>query len=503
MKGRGVGRAAGLSLAVLLFLACSEGLTTGPPDQVPEDLVTQIRFVEGTGQEILGGRRSPAPIRVQAVDGRGRSVAGAIVEFRLTGRGGGILSQPRALTDSAGVASTYLLEARSGPAMLLARSGGAAAGLGLVVTRAPGTIVFEEAAGAVGLPSKVHPDSVVRAQLLDTDGLPMPRVPVFFAGPPGLSRFVDTTDARGWASTVVRRAAASAGEGRVFAFVPGFPDATAFTRRPVEAAAKRVVLVSVDGLRADALERYTPPNLTQLAVEGAFSRRARTVVPSLTAPAHLSLFSGVPPETHGIYGDDIEYTEAMARLEPLFRVGVRHGLSTRAFVARSGPLETLETALQCKLAFGLDSLSLVEPDAAIVAEEALPTLADSETRMVFVHIPDPDLAGHAFGWSSSEYRDAVLRADAAVGELRDALDEETLLLVVSDHGGGGSFGSHQHGSASDEDVLIPMLLWGPRVVPGSDAGEASILDVAPTLLWALGFAPPSSYEGRPLVDVFR
>jgi hypothetical protein len=331
----------------------------------------------------------------------------------------------------------------------------------------------------------------------------MSGVPVFFTGPPDLSRVVDTTDARGWASTVVRRAARSAGEGRVFAFVPGFPAATAFTSRPVEAAAKRVVLVSVDGLRADALERYAPPNLMRIAAEGAFTTRARTVVPSLTAPAHLSLFSSVPPEEHGIYGDDIEYTEAMARLEPLFRAGVRRGLSTRAFVARSGPLETLETALQCKLAFGLDSLSLVEPDATVIAEDALPTLADSETRMVFVHIPDPDLAGHAHGWNSPEYRDAVLRADGAVGELLDALTEETLLMVVSDHGGGGSFGSHQHGSASDEDVLIPMLLWGPRVVAGADAGAASILDAAPTLLWALGLAPPSGYQGRALTEVFR
>jgi hypothetical protein len=503
LRARGVGRVASATLPGLLCLACSEGLTTLPIDAPPENTVTQIEFVEGIDQEILGGRRSPDPIRVRAVDGLARPVPGAIVEFQLTGKGGGILSQPQALTDSAGVASTYLLEAKSGPAVLLARAGSAAAGLGLEVTRAPGTIVFEEASGAVGLPGKAHPDSVVRAQLLDTDGVPMSGVPVFFTGPPDLSRIVDTTDARGWASTVVRRAAISAGEGRVFAFVPGFPDATEFTRRPLEPAAKRVVLVSVDGLRADALERYDPPNLRRIATEGAVSTTARTVLPSLTAPAHLSLFSSVPPDEHGIFGDDIEYTEAMARLEPLFRVGVRRGLTTRAFVARSGPLETLETALQCKLAFGLDSLSLVEPDAEIIVGDALPTLMDAETRMVFVHIPDPDLAGHAYGWTSPEYGDAVLRADAAVGELLDALSAETLLLVVSDHGGGGAFGSHQHGSASDVDVLIPMLLWGPRVVPGSDVGAASILDVAPTLLWALGFAPPSGYEGRALTEVFR
>jgi hypothetical protein len=465
--------------------------------------VSQISFVAGEDQEILGGRRSPAPFRVRAVDGSGSPVPGARIEFVLTGTGGGILSQPVALTDSTGTAGTYVLEARSGTALLLARSGNAAVGIGLDVTRAPGAIVFEEASGAVGLPGKAHPDSVVRARVLDTEGVPMTGVALFFAGPPGLSRFLDTTDARGWATTVVRRSGASAGEGRVFAFIPGFSDATASTARPVEAATERVVLISVDGLRADALERYGPPNLARMAAEGAYSDRARTVVPSLTAPAHLSLFSGAPPEEHGIFGDDIEYTEAMARLEPLFRVGVRRGLATRAFVARSGPLETLETALRCRLAFGLDSLTLVAPDAGEIAAEALPTLADPDVEMVFIHIPDPDAAGHAHGWESPEYRDAVYRADAAIGEILEGVDAGTLVVVVSDHGGGGAFGSHQHGSASEADVSIPLFLWGPRVVPGSDPGAASILDVAPTLLWSLGFAPPSGYHGRALVDVFQ
>ncbi|HSR41883.1 MAG TPA: Ig-like domain-containing protein, partial [Longimicrobiales bacterium] len=145
---------------------CGE-TSVGPPiEPAPTDRITQLEFVGGLDQEILGGRRSPEPFRVRALDGMGRPVGGATVEFRLTGRGGGILSQPRALTDSLGEAETYLLEARSGPALLRAVAGGASTGLGLEVARAPGSMVFEEVGGAVGLPGKTHPDSVVRVRVL-------------------------------------------------------------------------------------------------------------------------------------------------------------------------------------------------------------------------------------------------------------------------------------------------------------------------------------------------
>ena len=276
---------------------------------------------------------------------------------------------------------------------------------------APGEMRFEEASGAVGLPGQPHPDSVVRVQVFDSEGAAMGGVQVWFAGPRRMSQFVDTTDAQGWASTIVRESQLTAGDARVFAFILSFPELTTFTFRPVEAAAERVVLVSIDGLRADVIERYAPPTLTRLAREGAFTRTARTVFPSLTAPAHLSLFASVPPEGHGILGDEIEFTAEMAQLEPLFRSASRKGLTSEAFMAREGPLQELETALQCRLAFGLDSLTLVTPGADRVASAALPALQDRDVAMVFIHLGDPDRAGHAHGWNSPEYAAAPERSN--------------------------------------------------------------------------------------------
>jgi predicted AlkP superfamily pyrophosphatase or phosphodiesterase len=259
--------------------------------------------------------------------------------------------------------------------------------------------------------------------------------------------------------------------------------------------------VSIDGLRSDAIARYAPPTLTRLSQEGAFTTNARTVSPSLTTPAHLSLLSGVGPEKHGIWGDDLEFTPEMTSLDPLFKSAGRAGLKARAFMSIQGPLARFEQALQCKLAFGLDSLTLVEPDAS-VAGAALSTIRDPDVELVFMHVPDPDLAGHEHGWESVEYGRAVLRADSALARVVQEVDDETLLIVVSDHGGGGAYGSHLHGSDADVDVLIPMILWGSHVIPSS-LGRASILDVPATALWALGLRAPSHYQGSALLHAFR
>jgi hypothetical protein len=467
----------------------------------PTDDVTRLEVVGGGGQTILAGRRSPEPVRVLATDAAGEPVPGAVVDFSLAGAPS-ILSQPRALTDEAGVAETFLLEPASGTTVLSAVSGQGRTALELLVLRAPGELRVAPGSGEAGLPGMPHPDSLVRVQVLDTEDRPMEGIEVWFAGHSLLAPHRDTTDADGWAATVVRKAGMQEGDGPVFAFVLGFPELTVSAKRPLVAAARDIVLVSIDGLRGDALERYELPTLSRLAREGASTGTARSIVPSLTTPAHLSLFSGVGPETHGTWSEDLTFTAEMAELEPLFREAGRGGLGAEAFVAAEGPLAGFEIALRCRLAFGFDSLTLVERPWSGIPERVRPALTDEDVRLVFVHIPDPDLAGHADGFESDAYRDAVLRADDYVARMLADIGEDALLIVTSDHGGGGAYGSRQHGSDSPEDVLIPLILWGPRV-QAVDLGEASILDVAPTALWALGLPVPSQYEGSILLRAFR
>lgn len=485
----------------LALLGC-DASPVDPASPPAEASVVRLEVVRGDGQRMWSGRRSSEAFRVRALDDAGKGVVDALVRFTLEGGAGGVLSQPEARTDRDGYAETFLLDSRSGEGVLAARSGRGTSRFSFLVDRAPGELRFVEGSGEAGLPGLPHPDALVRLQVIDTEGRPLEGTEVWFAGPERVSTYADTSDVEGWVETRVVKSHMDAGQGDVWAFVLGFPEVTARTSRPLVPAAERVVLVSIDGLRADALERYRPPTLVRMVSEGASTTEARTVEPSLTTPAHLSLLSGVAPETHGVWGDELVFTPQMSSLDPVFRHAGRAGMNARAFMSREGALGGFEQALQCKLAFGLDSLTLVGPDAGLLAEAALTALRDPDVELVFLHLPDPDLAGHEHGWTSPAYERAVLRADSALAHVLTEVGQGTLVMVVSDHGGGGEYGDHLHGSTADVDMRIPVVLWGPRVQRMA-LGEVSLLDVPATALWALGFRPPFHYEGRTLLEAFR
>ena len=331
---------------------------------------------------------------------------------------------------------------------MIAEAGDGRAELPFVVDPAAGKIRFLPGTGEVALPGHAHPDSVLTVLVSDTEGQPLAGHEVWFVAPGLLSQPADTTDEDGTASVRLRRTRLAAGGGDVYAFILAFPELLAHDARPLAAPAERVVLVSVDGLRADAAERWSAPTLLRLASEGASQRRASAVSPSLTTPGHLSLLSGVGPEAHGVYGEALEFTPEMAELEPVFKYAAQRGRKALAFVSGEGPLAEFETALACRLAFGLDSLYLTAPTAADVVAAAAPALADPTVDLIFLHLPDPDVAGHRYGFGSPQYGAAVRDVDSALEGLSSTLSESAggLLVITSDHGGGGAWGPYQHGS---------------------------------------------------------
>src|SRR4051812_46694124 len=81
---------------------------------------------------------------------------------------------------------------------------------------------------------------------------------------------------------------------------------SAQTRKP----AKRVILISLDGLDARYLNRRDEyhlriPTLRRLMSEGAAARGVTSVYPSVTYPAHTTIATGALPARHGILGNEI------------------------------------------------------------------------------------------------------------------------------------------------------------------------------------------------------
>ncbi|MCE9602232.1 MAG: alkaline phosphatase family protein [Gemmatimonadetes bacterium] len=55
-----------------------------------------------------------------------------------------------------------------------------------------------------------------------------------------------------------------------------------------------------------------------------------------------------------------------------------------------------------------------------------------------------------------------------------------------------------HGQPHDYDTNVPVIFWGPGIARGRRAGEARVVDMAPTLATLLGITPLERLDGRAL-----
>ncbi len=266
---------------------------------------------------------------------------------------------------------------------------------------------------------------------------------------------------------------------------------------------RRVIVVVLDGLRADAIPALGLRCWQQLARFGASSLCGTTVAPSVTAAAMASLFTGAPPAVHGLRSDRFHLPRRRGTIHPLPQVLAGAGMPTSSFV-RQFPLVFRGLSRRLARFLGIDVVSFTGRSCREILFAAWEQLGRQERGLIFLHWPDADFAGHAHGWMSSEYARAAHRMDQALGLLAALADVErdssTLLIALADHGGGG-VEPRDHDSDHPLDRTIPLLLAGPAVC-GEELDEPSLLDVPATVLWALGIPLPDSYAGRPLYEAF-
>jgi hypothetical protein len=140
-----------------------------------------------------------------------------------------------------------------------------------------------------------------------------------------------------------------------------------------------------------------------------------------------------------------------------------------------------------------------------VKDQAVELIKASLPNILFIHLPDTDRVGHAYGWMSENQFHAITFADRMIGEIMTALEQggyldTTLLIVTSDHGGRDKF----HGDDSPIDRTIPWLAAGPRVSPGvSLHSQVNIYDTAATATYALDLPIPEKWDGQPVMEIFK
>jgi len=254
--------------------------------------------------------------------------------------------------------------------------------------------------------------------------------------------------------------------------------------------AKQVILFVIDGLCPDALPQTPTPALDSLIAQGAHTRQAQSVMPSVTLPCHASMFCAVPPERHGV--TDNVWTPSQPPVPSIIEIAHQAGLGTAAFYTWE-PLRDLAPpgALNVAYLYRLEE-NTGEQDLKIAAAAA-EIIATHNLGFVFVYLAAPDTIGHLHGWMSPPYLEAVSLADKAIGLVLKSLRSDTACLVLADHGGHGM----EHGTDLPEDLTIPWIVSGPGIRRGHEIRSAvGITDTAPTIAHLLGLPAPSEWNGR-------
>lgn len=251
----------------------------------------------------------------------------------------------------------------------------------------------------------------------------------------------------------------------------------------------KIAIISIDGLRPDALLTVGAPSILALADRGAYTWRAQTVMPSTTLPSHISMLTGFTPDVHGIVWDDYMKDRGPIRVSTLFSLARNSGRRTAMMAGKQKFTYFCEGA-------GSDVCSISSNGDDAVAAGAVGGRA---VDLLFVHLPDVDATGHRTGWMSEEYLTAVRRADLAVGRIVSSLSADTTVILSADHGGHLS----EHGSSQSSDTTIPWIIAGPGIAQGRQLSSGiRTMDTAATAAYVLGFPLQPGAAGRPVLEAF-
>lgn len=290
---------------------------------------------------------------------------------------------------------------------------------------------------------------------------------------------------------------------------------------------QNILLITIDTLRADALGVYggraRTPHLDRLAARGVRYDFAHAHA-VLTLPSHASILTGRYPFQHGIRDNsgyrlrDAERTLADLLKQAGYATGGfisafpldgRFGLGQGFDVYDDGIAENLSSA---------DFVIAERPAGQTVAAARQWIAAQPGRWFSWVHVFDPHAAytppaPYDREYADSPYHGEVAYTDSALGVLLDGVaatsTRPTLVVVTSDHGEAlGEHGELTHGLFAYEATLrVPLIVAqlpaasSAARVPTGEVSDvpARHIDLLPTVLDAIGAAPPADLPGRTLL----
>lgn len=217
---------------------------------------------------------------------------------------------------------------------------------------------------------------------------------------------------------------------------------------------KKVLIIGIDGCRADALELANTPVIDNLIQNGIYSPDALNDDITVSGPGWSAILCGVWSDKHLSIDNSFNNTDYF-NFPPIFKYAedFDDNLNTVS-ICNWNPIN--DNIVQNYADFKLNVSSDYD-----VSSEASTYITNNDPDLIFLHFDDVDHAGHNYGFSPNitEYITSIEAVDDLLDPVMQAiyqrpnyLNEDWIILVTSDHGGVGT--SHVGTSIEHENVVV-------------------------------------------------
>ena len=241
---------------------------------------------------------------------------------------------------------------------------------------------------------------------------------------------------------------------------------------------RKVLFIGIDGVRADALQAASTPNIDSIVAHGAYTFDSWCLGITVSGPSWSTIFTGVWYQKHGV--TDNSYSGSHFDKFHLFPcLAKQHKPSLYAAeVMEWAPLiDNVPNVYDCYDV----RVKVTDGGTSTTVPPTQTQLLNSNLDIMSVYFDAVDLAGHSSGFSPSNaaYINAIESVDAAIGNIITSLkarptyaSEDWLILLTTDHGGTGT----GHGGNSTSERHIWWIGAGSHIthkqlnVAGTDPG---------------------------------
>jgi hypothetical protein len=261
----------------------------------------------------------------------------------------------------------------------------------------------------------------------------------------------------------------------------------------------RVVLIGIDGLIGQYIEKGDIPNIRKLMAEGSYTLKMINEIPNESATNWFSMFSSTDSSLHGIL-DSNGTPQNQDQFTTIFKA-IKSQSPEEKVIAIFNRDEIAPLILE-------DEIQIIDKNnkkAAEVEAAAIETIKKVKPLFSFIYFGDVEKSGQKDGWGGKKYFQALHEVDASIGKIISSLKEEgildeTLIVITSGHGG------KEKGHRPEPSIYreIPFIVLGPNIKSGNIIGEnLRIIDIIPTIAAAINLAPSWYWNGKVTNQIFK